>query len=183
MRPARTGRFPAPRPGSGTGQGASKVQADAFRVWLRFLRLDQRLRLMMARSLREIGLSIPQFDVLSALDQGAGITQGELAQKLFVTKGNVSGLIDRLVTAGLVERRRGTKDRRSHSLFLTPDGKQLAASGFAVQKAFVQNSLGNLSAHELVLLHHLLGQWRDAAREFEEAKGDPGRGPSENKKN
>jgi DNA-binding MarR family transcriptional regulator len=142
---------------------------DAFRVWLRFLRLDQRLRVMMGRGLRKIGLSIPQFDALSALSQGAGITQRELAQKLLVTKGNVSGLIDRLVEAGLVERRRGAKDRRSHSLFLTREGEAFAASGFAMQKDFLQNTLGRLATGDLALLHHLLGRWRDAARETEEA--------------
>jgi DNA-binding MarR family transcriptional regulator len=154
--------------------GRSEGPPDAFRVWLRFLRLDQRLRLMMARALREIGLSIPQFDVLSALDQGAGITQRELAQQLFVTKGNVSGLIDRLVDAKLVERRRGAKDRRSHSLVLTQDGKALAAAGFAVQKTFIEKSLGRLAARDLALLHLLLGRWRDAAREAEGVRGKKG---------
>src|SRR5689334_18211269 len=126
------------KPGKGEAFAApSSVETspDPFRVWLRFLRLDQRLRLMMGRALRKVGLSIPQFDVLSALQQGAGITQGELAQKLLVTKGNVSGLIDRLVEAGLVERRRGAKDRRSHALFLTREGEAGAAAGFAAQKA------------------------------------------------
>lgn len=151
--------------------GPSEGPPDAFRVWLRFLRLDQRLRLMMARALREIGLSIPQFDVLSALDQGAGITQRELAQQLFVTKGNVSGLIDRLVDAKLVERHRGAKDRRSHSLVLTQDGRALAAAGFAVQKTFIEKSLGRLAARDLALLHLLLGRWRDAAREAEGVRG------------
>jgi DNA-binding MarR family transcriptional regulator len=156
---------------SSGSSGPSGATPDAFRVWLRFLRLDQRLRLIMARALREIGLSIPQFDVLSALDQGAGITQRELAQQLFVTKGNVSGLIDRLVDAGLVERRRGARDRRSHSLVLTLDGKALATAGFAVQKSFIDKSLGRLRARDLALLHLLLGRWRDAAREAEGAGG------------
>jgi DNA-binding MarR family transcriptional regulator len=147
---------------------------DAFRVWLRFLRLDQRLRLMMGRALRAIGLSIPQFDVLSALSQGGGITQRELALRLFVTKGNVSGLIDRLVNAGLVERHRGARDRRSHSLVLTQEGKALAASGFAVQKAFVEKSLGRLAESEIASLHLLLGRWRDAARETDGLAGESG---------
>ena len=164
---------------------ASAPGVDAFRVWLRFLRLDQRLRLMMGRRLREIGLSIPQFDVLSALDQGAGITQRELAQKLFVTKGNVSGLIDRLVEAKLVERRRVALDRRSHSLFLTREGKRVAAAGFAVQTTFVEATLGQLAPHDLETLHLLLGQWRDVARqagrgespEIADAPGEQAPGP------
>ncbi|SDR38679.1 DNA-binding transcriptional regulator, MarR family [Rhizobiales bacterium GAS191] len=144
-------------------------EADAFRVWLRFLRLDQRLRGLMGRCLREVGLSIPQFDVLSALSEGAGITQRDLAQQLFVTKGNVSGLIDRLVEAGLVERRRDAQDRRSHALFLTKEGKRVATAGFAAQKTFVEGTLGRLPQGDLAALHLLLGRWRDAAREAEEA--------------
>jgi DNA-binding MarR family transcriptional regulator len=148
---------------------AKGAEPDAFRVWLRFLRLDQRLRLLMGRCLREIGLSIPQFDVLSALSEGAGITQRQLAQQLFVTKGNVSGLIDRLVEAKLVERRRGAQDRRSHALFLTAEGKRIATAGFATQKAFVDGTLGQLPQDQLARLHELLGRWRDAARDAEQA--------------
>jgi DNA-binding MarR family transcriptional regulator len=144
---------------------ASGGERDAFRVWLRFLRVDQRLHLAMGRALRRVGLSIPQFDVLSALSEGAGITQRQLAEALFVTKGNVSGLIDRLVQAKLVERRPAAQDRRSHALFLTEKGERLAAAGFAAQKSFVDNTLGKLSADELATLHLLLGRWRDAARE------------------
>jgi DNA-binding MarR family transcriptional regulator len=150
------------------------MPSDAFRVWLRFLRLDQSLRLTMGRALRQIGLSISQFDVLSALSQGAGITQRELAQRLFVTKGNVSGLIDRLVNAGLVERRRDARDRRSHALFLTRTGKDLADEGLALQKAFVEKSLGRLAGQEIALLHGLLGRWREAAREAEGAPASGG---------
>lgn len=140
---------------------------DAFRLWLRFLRLDQRLRTVMGRCLREIGLSIPQFDVLSALSDHAGITQVDLAQRLFVTKGNVSGLIDRLVDTGLVERRRGAPDRRSHALFLTEKGRRLAIAGLDRQKALLATTLGRLTPDELGSLHRLLGRWRDILREFD----------------
>jgi MarR family transcriptional regulator, organic hydroperoxide resistance regulator len=139
--------------------------AVAFRVWLRFVRLDQRLRLLMSRRLREVGLSIPQFDVLSALGENAGMTQRELAQRLFVTKGNVSGLIDRLVESQLVERRSPERDRRSHALHLTAQGEKVAAAGLAAQQAFVDDTLGKLGKDDLVTLFLLLGRWREAARE------------------
>ncbi len=151
---------------------ADSGEVDAFRVWLRFLRLDQLLRLSMARSLRRVGLSIPQFDVLSTLSEGEGMTQRQLAEQLFVTKGNVSGLIDRLVEAKLVERRPGAQDRRSHALFLTGKGQSLATTGFAVQKSFVDSTLGLLSEKELEVLHRLLGRWRDSVREAARADDD-----------
>jgi MarR family transcriptional regulator, organic hydroperoxide resistance regulator len=153
--------------------------AAALRVWLRFLRLDQRLRLLMGRCLREIGLSIPQFDALSALSGNAGMTQRELAQRLFVTKGNISGLIDRLVEAHFVERRQADRDRRSHALHLTARGEQAAAAGFAAQKAFVDHTLGHLGEDDLEALYLLLGRWRDAARQARQLMEGPHDGKGE----
>src|SRR3712207_1340333 len=93
--------------------------ADPLRVWFRFIRLHRRVSGAVAAELKPFGLSIPQFDLLSTLTEREGLTQQELAQRLYVTKGNVSGLIDRLVRSGLVERRAIEGDRRSHALYLT----------------------------------------------------------------
>ncbi|WP_188914492.1 MarR family winged helix-turn-helix transcriptional regulator [Salinarimonas ramus] len=138
---------------------------DAVRVWLRFVRLQQRLSNGIAAELRAIGLSIPQFDLVSTLSEREGITQGELAQRLYVTKGNVSGLVDRLVEAGLVERRPIPGDRRSHALHLTRDGRARAAEGIAAQRAFVARTLGRLPDSDVGELDRILRAWRDVARE------------------
>ncbi|HME85233.1 MAG TPA: MarR family transcriptional regulator, partial [Roseiarcus sp.] len=50
--------------------------------------------------LRLIGISIPQCDVLTTLSEEEGVSQQELAKRLYVTKGNISGLLDRLESAG-----------------------------------------------------------------------------------
>jgi MarR family transcriptional regulator, organic hydroperoxide resistance regulator len=133
------------------------------RVWLRFLRLHQRLQALGTQTLRPIGLSPPQFDVLSNLIDHEGMSQSELAQRLFVTKGNVSGLIDRLVEAGYVERRATPGDRRSNALHLTQQGRAVADKGMALQSAHVNRTLSSLSKAELAELHRLLGRWRDTA--------------------
>ena len=162
-------RKPAAKPASSEeGEGAI-----ALRVWLRFVRLDQRLRLLMGHRLREIGLSIPQFDVLSALSENAGMTQRELGQRLFVTKGNVSGLIDRLVQAHLVERRSAERDRRSHALHLTVQGEKVVAAALAAQQAFVDDTLGKLGKDDLAALLLLLGRWRDLARQADQKQLEP----------
>ena len=83
---------------------------DALRIWFRFVRLHRRTSAAIARELKALGLSIPQFDLLSTLTEREGVSQQELAQRLYVTKGNVSGLVDRLVEAGLVERRAPARD-------------------------------------------------------------------------
>ena len=94
----------------------------ATRVWFRFLRLQGRIRVSMTARLKDVGLSIPQCDVLTTLSEHEGVSQQELAAHLYVTKGNISGLVDRLEGAGLVERRPIPGDRRSYSLCLTPAG-------------------------------------------------------------
>jgi DNA-binding MarR family transcriptional regulator len=137
---------------------------DPLRVWFRFVRLQHRLSAAIGAQLREIGLSIPQFDLLSTLTEREGSTQQDLAQRLYVTKGNVSGLVDRLVEAGLVERRPIPGDRRSHALHLTPKGRDLAERGIAAQRAYVARTLGRLPEADVAELERIVLAWREEAR-------------------
>jgi MarR family transcriptional regulator, organic hydroperoxide resistance regulator len=134
------------------------------RIYFRFIRLQQRVFAEMAQTLKPTGLSIPQFDVLSTLTEQEGLSQSDLAQRLYVTKGNVSGLIDRLVEAGYVERRSAPGDRRSNAVFLTPAGKQVALDGIRLQKAFVADTLGRMSPDDLKRLDGAITGWRDAVK-------------------
>jgi DNA-binding MarR family transcriptional regulator len=138
--------------------------ADPLRVWFRFVRLQHRLSAAVGAQLKAIGLSIPQFDLLSTLSEREGSTQQDLAQRLYVTKGNVSGLVDRLVEAGLVERRPIPGDRRSHALHLTPRGRALAEQGIAAQRAYVHRTLGRLPPDDVAELERIVLAWREEAR-------------------
>lgn len=138
--------------------------ADPMRLWFRFIRLNRRVTAAVGSELRALGLSIPQFDVLSTLTEREGLTQQELAGRLYVTKGNVSGLIDRLVEAGLVERRAILGDRRSHALHLTAAGSDLARKGLKVQTAYVGRTLGRLDPGVVAELERLVLLWREHAR-------------------
>lgn len=137
------------------------------RVWFRFMRLHARLLGQMTQRIRALGLSIPQFDLLSTLTEREGISQSELAERLYVTKGNVSGLVDRLVQAGLVERRAIAGDRRSYAMHLTPEGRRLAEAGIAAQRDFVAQTLGKLRSDDLTELDRLVVAWREIARAVE----------------
>jgi len=148
--------------------------ADVSRVWFRFIRLSQALSGVASARLRQVGLSVPQFDVLSTLTEREGCSQRELAERLYVTKGNVSGLIDRLVEAGLVERRAIPGDRRSHALYLTPDGRRQAEQGMALHQAIMQETLGQLTALDVQQLDRTLIAWRDVVRKVAEAESGKG---------
>jgi MarR family transcriptional regulator, organic hydroperoxide resistance regulator len=138
---------------------------DALRVWFRLIRLQTRARMAIANRLRELDLSVPQCDVLTTLTEREGVSQQELAARLYVTKGNISGLIDRLVASGLVERRTLAGDRRSHAIHLTPAGRDLARRGIEVQKAFVDQTFGRIAPERLALFEELLVEARELVRE------------------
>lgn len=146
---------------------------DPVRIWIRFLRLHQRLSGIASAWLKGIGLSIAQFDALTVLAENRGITQQTLAGRLYVTKGNVSGLTDRLVEAGFVERRAIPGDRRSHALFITPAGEEKVAMGLAAQDDFVRATLGRMARGDVATLGRLLGEWRDIARSEQQGSLPP----------
>jgi DNA-binding MarR family transcriptional regulator len=138
----------------------------ANRVWFRLLRLQARLNLAISERLRAIGVSVPQCDVLTTLTEREGLTQQELAQRLYVTKGNISGLIDRLEAAGFVERRATVGDRRSHAIFLTEAGRRIANAGIDIQRDFVEASFGRLPPDRIAALEKTLVDVRDIVREM-----------------
>jgi len=71
---------------------------------------------------RQIGVTRPQWQVLSLLNHHAGINQGGLAEILEVEPITAGRMIDRLQEAGLVERRADPADRRAWRLYLTARG-------------------------------------------------------------
>jgi DNA-binding MarR family transcriptional regulator len=135
-----------------------------LRVWFRFLRLHQRITGRAAQEFRRIGLSLPQFDLLSTLSGREGASQQDIAERLYVTKGNVSGLIDRLAAQGFVERRALPGDRRSYALHLTPEGRAVTERGLALQADLVAATLGTLSATDIAAFDRILGAWRERVR-------------------
>lgn len=74
---------------------------------------------------RSIGVTRPQWQVLSQLRRHEGINQGKLAELLEVEPITVCRMVDRLQDADLVERRTDPADRRSWRLFLTAKAHEL----------------------------------------------------------
>ncbi len=148
----------------------------AIRVWFRFLRLESRIQSTVAEQLRAIDLSVPHCDVLTTLTDAEGISQQELAQRLYVTKGNISGLLDRLERAGLVERRSTAADRRQYSIHLTASGRAAAERAIALQHALIAATLGRLPAEKIAEFETLLIATRDLVRAYRERE-TAGRAP------
>lgn len=76
---------------------------------------------------RTIGVTRPQWRVLTLLARREGINQGGIADLLEVEPITLSRMIDRLQEAGLVERRADPNDRRAWQLFLTDKATPIIA--------------------------------------------------------
>ena len=74
---------------------------------------------------RGIGLSRPQWRVLTMLRRHEGINQGGLAELVEVEPITLCRMVDRLQEAGLVERRANPADRRAWLLHLTDKARAL----------------------------------------------------------
>jgi len=73
----------------------------------------------------ELQLSPAQCHVLHLIEPGRPIPMGQLAETLACDASNVTGLVDRLESRGLVRRRASEQDRRVKVLELTPTGARL----------------------------------------------------------
>jgi DNA-binding MarR family transcriptional regulator len=74
---------------------------------------------------RKMGVTRPQWQVLSVLLRHEGIKQGGLAELLEVEPITAARMIDRLQEAGFVERRSDPGDRRAWRIFITDKGRDL----------------------------------------------------------
>ncbi|MFI0471673.1 MarR family winged helix-turn-helix transcriptional regulator [Halomonas sp. HMF6819] len=147
-----------------TGQSLSK---ERLRLWLRMLRVTRQTESILRERLRtEHDTTLPRFDVMAALyaDQD-GLKMNELSKRLRVSNGNVTGIVDRLVEDGNVERIAIEGDRRATRVCLTRTGREVF-SAMAVEHERWINALfegvGEEDAHHIgELLHSLPTATRD----------------------
>ena len=132
----------------------------ALRLWLRLLACTNLVEAPLRKRLREqFDGSLPRFDLMAQLDRHpGGLKMRELSDRLMVTGGNVTGLTDRLVSEGLVERRDDPGDRRTSTVALTAEGQRQFRSMARAHEAWVADLFGGLSARQQGQLFELLGQ-------------------------
>ena len=142
----------------------------AARAWQSFVRAKAQVRRAVHRDLRERGLTGSQFEFMRVLaDSGtAGVKLHEVSQKLFVTSGNVTGLIDRLEEAGYLARVAHPEDRRITLAMLTPAGRELYEQLQPAYLGRITRVMSTLTVEEQVLLAGLLERVADQAAEMDD---------------
>lgn len=111
-----------------------------------------------AAHVRQLGLTPPQFDVLVTLGNTPGMSCRELGERTLITKGTLTGVLDRLEARRLIRRSPSEQDRRSVFVQLTPAGETLFEKVFPRHVAHLRPAFGELNARELETLEALLGR-------------------------
>ena len=109
---------------------------------------------------RKIGVTRPQWQVLTYLPRNEGINQGGLADLLDVEPITVARMIDRLQEAELVERRPDQSDRRVWRLYLTPAAAKLMDQLLPLANELFAEAFAGLDATERLALQAMLGKIR-----------------------
>jgi DNA-binding MarR family transcriptional regulator len=76
---------------------------------------------------KTVGLTVPQLVVLQAVAASGALPTGRIAEQVSLSQATVTNIVDRLELRGLLERRRGTIDRRQVQLAVTGAGSELLA--------------------------------------------------------
>lgn len=112
------------------------------RSWLAVVRAYQECNRRYAQLLSSFELTTPQFDALNAVERlGREATPKAIAEELVVTRGNVTGVLQRLEEAGLMRTRANELDGRSFICVPTSKGARRLASARHAAALFIREQL------------------------------------------
>ena len=111
---------------------------------------------------RRTGLTSPQFDIVVTLGNTEGMTFKELGSRTLITKGTLTGVVDRLEARGLVARMASTTDGRSTLVRLTEQGDRVFREVFEPHLAVLAPAFESLPECGRKELVKRLGQLREA---------------------
>ena len=121
----------------------------------RVYRLADQMGEQMTRLFGSYGISRGEFDVLATLRRSGSpyrLTPGDLASSLMVTSGGMTGRLDKLAAAGLVERIPHPTDKRHVLVQLTGEGVELVDAAVTAQtkaQRYVLEALGRDRVEDL----------------------------------
>ena len=139
---------------------------DELRLWLRLFACKEVIEGEVRRRLRDtFDVTLPRFDLMSQLYRAPKpMTLGELSQRLMVSNGNVTGLVDRLVEQGLLSRRPSPRDRRAQLVSLTAEGRRFFRAMARANGDWIADMLADVSSDEIETLLLLLAKTKASAR-------------------
>ncbi len=132
---------------------AARPESDSkarLRLWIRLLRASRLIESVARERLKtQFGATLPRFDVMAALYRKPdGMLMSEISRFLMVSNGNVTGIVDRLVSDGLVVRSQRNGDRRTSFISLTRKGRSAFGEMAAAHESWVDELLGGVPVRD-----------------------------------
>lgn len=145
-----------------------------------FFRLYQTANLLNktgTRALEMHGVTTQQWAILGALNDprsACGISVGDLANLLMVSRQNLTGVLSRMEARGLIERAVDERDKRSRFICLTAAGKQTWAAMQPQIEEFYRVALAGFSNSDLIATMHYLEGLRGNFIAIQNDQGESG---------
>lgn len=137
----------------------------SVRTWRSMVRGAAAVGQVLRRGLQDCGLSAAQLGVLGVVVEAGdgGIKLSDIGERLLVTCGNITGLVDRLEEEGYVAREAHPSDRRAILAKSTPKGRGMYADIAPAHRERIVGIMSCLSTKEQKTLRKLLGRVADRA--------------------
>lgn len=129
-------------------------------TWIRLVRAHTAALTRIEEALKAAAFPpLEWYDVLLELDRGGALRPRDLQARLLLAQYNLSRLLDRMVSAGLVVRAPCADDKRGHLVDLTDKGRALRATMWPVYAAAIEDAVGaKLGQDEAAALANLLAR-------------------------
>ena len=140
--------------------------ADELRLWLRLLTCTTLIEGAVRSRLRErFDVTLPRFDLMAQLDRAPdGMTLSDVSKRMMVSNGNVTGLVERLVESGHLDRRTSDSDRRVQVIRLTKLGRAEFRRMATEHETWIADIFSELSPKDLRELMRLLAKAKGSAQ-------------------
>ena len=139
----------------------------ALKLWVVLNRASRAIADRIRSSIERHELSLSEFGVLEVLYSKGRLLVGEIGNRVLLTSGSTTYVIDKLEERGLVVRRPCAEDRRALHVELTEKGRELIAGIFPQHAEEVRLALGGLTAEEQRIATAMLkrlGRFADGSR-------------------
>lgn len=105
-----------------------------------------------ARHVKSLGLTMTQFDVIATLGNQPPMSCKVLGNKTLVSKGTLTGVLERLEEKGFISRESNPEDARSQMIGLTKSGQKAFEKAFPAHMEYLGQAFAKLSSAELTRL-------------------------------
>src|ERR1044071_1927767 len=151
--------------------------ADELRLWLRLLTCTNLIEGEVRSRLRErFDVTLPRFDLRAQLDKAPeGMTLSDVSRRMMVSNGNVTGLVERLVVSGHLDRWTSESDRRVQVIRLTKSGRAEFRKMAAEHESWISDMFGDLSPKDVRELMRLLARTKGSVQKSARRRAGEGR--------